>query len=177
MLKSPGSAGQPLPCSLRKAHPRYYGYPVPAEGPDRYRNFVIPLNLEEDTWVNAIEFRPSAPSVVHHVLYFLDTSRGSREADAADPTPGYEGMGRSNGHLRYLGGWDLGTQPSKLHYELAWLLPANAGVKFVSAVIFLRSAMTGRGRAELGWFLWLGIEVASRLVGLVWRSEIIGGVQ
>ena len=101
-------------------------YPVPVEGPDRYRNFVLPLNLEEDTWVNAIEFRPSAPAVVHHVLYFLDTSGGSREADAADPEPGFEGMGRSNGHLRYLGGWDLGTQPTKLAHDLAWLLPKGA---------------------------------------------------
>ena len=60
---------------------------------------------------------------------------------------------------------------------LAWLLPANAGVKLVSAVIFLRLAKTGRGRADLGWFLWLGVEVASRLVGLVWRGSIVNGVQ
>lgn len=59
---------------------------------------------------------------------------------------------------------------------LAWLLPANAGVKLVSAVVFLRLATTGRGRAELGWFLWLGVEVASRLVGLVWRSAIVDRV-
>jgi hypothetical protein len=35
-------------------------------------------------------------------------------------------MGRSNGHLRYLGGWDLGTQPAALAYDLAWMLPKGA---------------------------------------------------
>ncbi|RYD84540.1 MAG: hypothetical protein EOP84_05220 [Verrucomicrobiaceae bacterium] len=101
-------------------------YSVPAEGPDTYRNFVVPLNLTEDTWVNAIEFKPGAPSVVHHVLYFLDTSGKARKNDAADPEPGYNGMGRSNGHFRYLGGWDLGTQTAALRYDLAWLLPKGA---------------------------------------------------
>lgn len=101
-------------------------YGVPAEGPDEYRNFVVPLNLEEDTWVNGIEFAPSAPSVVHHVLYFLDTSGKARKYDAADPAPGYNGMGRNNGNFRYLGGWDLGTQSTKLGYGLAWLLPKGS---------------------------------------------------
>lgn len=101
-------------------------YSVPSEGPDIYRNFVVPLNLDKDTWVNAIEFKPGAPGVVHHVLYFLDTSGKAREYDAADPAPGYNGMGRSNGAFRYLGGWDLGTQPAALAYDLAWLLPKGA---------------------------------------------------
>ncbi len=101
-------------------------YKVPAEGSDVYRNFVIPLNLDKDTWVNAIEFRPGAPSVVHHVLYFLDTKGKARGYDAADPLPGYSGMGRANGNFRYLGGWDLGTQQSQLSNGLAWLLPKGS---------------------------------------------------
>lgn len=101
-------------------------YDIPAEGPDEYRNFVLPLNLEKDTWVNAIELKTTAPSVVHHVLYFLDTSGKAREHDAADPAPGYNGMGRSNGNLRYLGGWDLGTQTAPLGHDLAWFIPKGA---------------------------------------------------
>ena len=101
-------------------------YPVPVEGPDVYRNFVIPLNLTEDTWVNALEFKPGAPSVVHHVLYFLDISGKARGYDAADPAPGYDGMGRANGNFRYLGGWDLGTDPAALSHGLAWLLPKGS---------------------------------------------------
>ena len=35
-------------------------FDVPADGPDVYRNFVMPLNLTEDRWVRAVDFRPSA---------------------------------------------------------------------------------------------------------------------
>lgn len=101
-------------------------FTVLGEGKDLYRNFVMPLNLEEDTWVNGIEFKPGAPSAVHHVLYFLDLTGRAREADAADPLPGYNGMGRSNGKFRYLGGWDVGTQTARVPYGLAWLLPKGS---------------------------------------------------
>ena len=35
-------------------------YHVPAEGRDIYRNFAVALDLKEDKWVRAIDFRPSA---------------------------------------------------------------------------------------------------------------------
>jgi hypothetical protein len=66
-------------------------YEVPARGPDVYRNFVVPLNLDRDTWVRAIEFRPLARSVVHHSLFFLDATGAARERDAEDPLPGFPG--------------------------------------------------------------------------------------
>ena len=33
-------------------------YHVPAEGRDIYRNFAIAMDLNEDKWVRAIDFRP-----------------------------------------------------------------------------------------------------------------------
>jgi len=66
-------------------------FEVPARGADVYRNFVVPLNLDRDAWVRAIEFRPSARSVVHHSLFFLDATGGARERDAEDPLPGFPG--------------------------------------------------------------------------------------
>src|SRR5882757_4304553 len=50
------------------------GFTVPAEGADIYSYQRIPLNLPEDKWVQAIELRPSARKVVHHVLYFADSA-------------------------------------------------------------------------------------------------------
>ena len=126
-------------------------YEVPAEGPDQYRNFVIPLNLEEDTWVNAIEYRPGAPSAVHHVLYFLDTRGEARKHDAADPAPGYDGMGRSNGNFRYLGGWDLGTQTAALDHGLAYLLPK--GSDLVLQVHYHPSGKPVKDKAKVGFHL------------------------
>jgi hypothetical protein len=73
-------------------------FEVPADGPDLYRNFVLPLNLAEDRWVRAIDFRPSARRVVHHSLFFLDGTGSARQQDARDPKPGFAGtMGGFSG--------------------------------------------------------------------------------
>ncbi len=124
---------------------------VPAEGPDIYRNFVLPLNRTDDTWVNAIELRPGDASVVHHVLYFLDTTGSARRDDAADPAPGYNGMSRANAKFRYLGGWDVGTQNARLGYGLAWLVPAGADL--VIQVHYHPTGKETRDRSQLGFFL------------------------
>ena len=64
---------------------------VPADGPDIYRNFVIPLELDSERWVTAIDFRPSARSVVHHSLFFFEASGLARKIDAEDEQPGFKG--------------------------------------------------------------------------------------
>ena len=55
-------------------------FDVPASGTINYQYFSVPTNFTEDRWVRAIEVRPGARSVVHHVLVF------SREA-GAQPRP------------------------------------------------------------------------------------------
>ena len=45
-------------------------FDVPASGTVEYQNFAIPTNFTEDKWVQAMELRPGAPSVVHHILVF-----------------------------------------------------------------------------------------------------------
>ncbi len=101
-------------------------FTVPAEGRDIYRKFVIPMNLTEDKWVKAIEFHPGDPKVVHHILYYLDTTGKAREYDAKDPAPGFNGFNDSNGEFRYIGGWDVGTQPAELANGLRWFIPKGA---------------------------------------------------
>ena len=98
-------------------------FEVSAEGRDIYWNFVLPLNLPEDKYVRAIEFRPQARSVVHHSLYYLDTSGAARTFDARDPKPGYNGMNRSNRQFDLLGGWAVGGEAVKLPGGLAMPLP------------------------------------------------------
>ena len=65
---------------------------VPASGPDVYRSFVFPLDLKEDKWIKGIELRPSARSVVHHALFFLDRSGAARAQEGRDGQPGISGM-------------------------------------------------------------------------------------
>lgn len=66
-------------------------FDVPADGPDVYRNFVVPLNLTEERWVRAVEFRPSAPTVVHHSLFFFDATGRARKLGDEDGKPGFGG--------------------------------------------------------------------------------------
>ena len=86
------------------------GFHVPADGPDIYRNIVIPLGLTEDKWVTAIDMRPSARSVVHHVLYFGDPSGKIHDHPQEGAEPGFSGM-RAGGATVPLGGFAVGAQP------------------------------------------------------------------
>ena len=67
-------------------------FKVPAAGKDIYRSFVFPLQLENDKWVKAIEYRPTATSSVHHAIFFADTSGNARRMNGSDGKPGIAGM-------------------------------------------------------------------------------------
>ena len=67
-------------------------YHVPADGPDIYRNIAVPLGLTEDKWITAIEMKPSARSVVHHVLYFADPNGKAHNRPPQGTEPGFSGM-------------------------------------------------------------------------------------
>jgi mono/diheme cytochrome c family protein len=66
-------------------------FEIPADGPDVFRNFAIKLNVTEQRWVRAVEFRSSAKAS-HHALFFLDQTGEAVKADEADPRPGFTGM-------------------------------------------------------------------------------------
>jgi hypothetical protein len=42
------------------------GFTVPADGPDRFQCFVLPLDLGQDSYIQTAEFRPGKRRVVHH---------------------------------------------------------------------------------------------------------------
>jgi hypothetical protein len=41
-------------------------FPVPAIGTIPYEYIIVPTGFKEDKWIQAVEFRPGEPSVVHH---------------------------------------------------------------------------------------------------------------
>ena len=100
-------------------------YKVRAEGRDVYRHFVLPLNFTEDKWVRAIEFRPGARTVVHHALFFLDTSGEARKLDTG-AEPGFSGGGRVTRNFTPIGGWALGSNVRALPDGLAYRYPKGA---------------------------------------------------
>ena len=123
------------------------GFDLPASGPDVYRNFVIPTGLTEDKWVRAVEFRPTARKVVHHVLYAYVGGGSLKRRDGEDGRPGFGGMGtvgvvpgQGGGSL---GGWAVGNTPVFLPDGLA--LPLPKGSDFVLQMHF---HLTGKAESE-----------------------------
>lgn len=131
-------------------------FEVPADGPDIYHNFAIPLGFSEDKWVRAVEFRPSAPTVVHHSLFFIDpTGKASQEPGFARLS--FEGnarSGRGQGDLgggsngRSLGGWAVGATPLPLPAGLAYRVPAGADL--ILSTHFHPSGKAERERSVVG---------------------------
>jgi hypothetical protein len=46
-------------------------FQVPAKGALDYQRFVVPTSLKVDRWIQAVEVRPGARSVVHHVVVYI----------------------------------------------------------------------------------------------------------
>ena len=101
---------------------------IPASGPDIYRNVVIPLHLTEEKWVQAVEIRPSARRVVHHVLYFADQPESIKTINH-ETTEGSAGMPFTATTVP-LGGWAAGAQPHLLPQGLALPLPKGNDLVF-----------------------------------------------
>jgi hypothetical protein len=59
--------GKPLPAE---------GYPVPLEGVVEYQHFAVKTSYPEDRWIQALEVKPGAKDVVHHVLVALQQPGG-----------------------------------------------------------------------------------------------------
>src|SRR5262249_42160922 len=47
-------------------------FEVPAQGALDYKYFVVPKGFQEDRWVQAAEIHAGNPSVVHHVIVFVE---------------------------------------------------------------------------------------------------------
>ncbi|MES2524605.1 MAG: cytochrome c [Gemmatimonadota bacterium] len=57
-------------------------FTVPASGTIEYQYFEVPTGFTEDKWVQAIEFKPGAREVVHHVIVY---ARAPAAAPGAAP--------------------------------------------------------------------------------------------
>jgi hypothetical protein len=60
---------------------------------DQYRVFVIPTDLKEEKWVEAVQFVPGNPRIVRNVTISVDTSDRVFPLDEWDPQYGYFSFG------------------------------------------------------------------------------------
>jgi hypothetical protein len=114
---------------------------VPADGPDVFRNVTIALDLPDDRWITAIDYQPSARSVVHHALFFAGPA--GVVVNDGDPIPGL-GLGLRGRRGRPidlaaadgaaaaawtgLGGWVPGVTPRLLPDGIALPLPRRSNL-------------------------------------------------
>jgi peroxiredoxin len=126
-------------------------FTVPAEGPDIYQCFVIPITLPADRYVRAVEFQPENRSAVHHALFFADLSGGARRRDAEDPAAGYRCFGVP-GFLpsAALGGWSPGVAPLETPAQTA--VPLKKGSDLVLQIHFHPTGKQEREQASLGLY-------------------------
>ncbi|MCY4181629.1 MAG: redoxin domain-containing protein [Gammaproteobacteria bacterium] len=112
---------------------------IPATGIQDYRNIMVPLPIEEDIWVRAVEFEAGDPTVLHHIIAFAYGPDGLNE---------FEVLNQGIGLGAYAPGNEINTYPEGAGFPLK----AGGG-------LFLQMHYTTSGRetidaSEVALYLW-----------------------
>ena len=115
-------------------------FPVEAGGGDIHRAFVLPLHLDRDRPVVAVDFRPGNRKVVHHSGIFADGRGTLRLRDLAEPGPGFRAsLGGADIRRPRLIEWTPGTTPRPWPEGVAKVL-----TKGTDLVLFIHYHPTGK---------------------------------
>jgi mono/diheme cytochrome c family protein len=125
-------------------------FSVPADGPDVYRCFVLPLNLDKDTYMSAMEFRAGSRRTVHHALVFLDPRGEGRKLAAGSPDGSYSCFGSPGFAGGLIGGWAPGITPRKPIAGFATTIPKGADL--VMQIHYHPSGAPAQDQSSLGLF-------------------------
>ncbi len=116
-----------LTISFAQAHP------ILGNNTDEYRYFVIPTGLTQDRDLISLEMRPGNTSMVHHALYWVDTTGQAAADDAATPEYGYAGGTQqvlTSGNLdKQLPTYVPGQKPTVLSNGIAHKIPAGSDLQ------------------------------------------------
>jgi hypothetical protein len=124
---------------------------VPGGGRDQFRCFVIPIPLDSDKTVAAVEFRPGNRKVVHHASFYLDGRRQARKKDGVDGKPGYtSAVGPGIAPTGHLGGWTLGAVPRFLPEPIG--MPVAKGSDLVLQLHYHPSGKDESDQSVLGLY-------------------------
>lgn len=124
-------------------------FAVPASGPDVYRCFILPLPVNEDRMVAAVEFRPGNKRVIHHAAFHLDSKGQARKRDGEDGRPGYTSVGSPGfSPTGSLGSWGLAGYPRFLPGDTGMLLGKNSDL--VLQIHYHPSGKEEQDQSEVG---------------------------
>jgi thiol-disulfide isomerase/thioredoxin len=124
-------------------------FELAADGPDQYRCFVLPLDLDHDVYVSGLEFRPGNRRVVHHALFYLDAMGAARKLAAASPDGSYSCFGSPKFlPAGLLGGWAPGASPPPDAPSLSQ--PIHKGTDVVVQIHYHPSGKPEQDQSSLG---------------------------
>jgi hypothetical protein len=128
-------------------------YAIAADGDDIYRNFILKLELPAGKYIKALEYRPNNRRIVHHAVFSSDPTDKSRQADQADPGPGWKGSLNIPGRLfpGSLAAWAPGREPMPLPDGLS--MPWKNGTDLVMQLHLHPSGKPEEEQSSVGFFL------------------------
>jgi Flp pilus assembly protein TadD/mono/diheme cytochrome c family protein len=126
-----------------------------AEGPDVFRNFVIPIPAPATKYVKAVEILPGNKQIVHHANILIDRSGNSRRLDERDPGAGFGGMEiaiesesfEPDSHFLF---WKPGTSPWVEPDGMSWR--CDPGTDLVLNMHLQPSGKPEKIQAEIGLY-------------------------
>jgi tetratricopeptide (TPR) repeat protein/mono/diheme cytochrome c family protein len=127
-------------------------YILTADGPDVFRNFVLPIGVGEQKFVAAVEFSAGASRGIHHANLRFDRTTTSRELDAADTAPGYEGAVSMYARYPdgYFLGWTPGQSPLLSAKSMAWAL--EPGTDLVAQLHLRKTGKAEEVRPKIAFY-------------------------
>jgi hypothetical protein len=124
-------------------------YSLSADGADQYRCFVLPTNLDHDTYISGVEFRPENRRIVHHALVFLDASGQARKMAAASADGSYKCFGGPGfPPAGLIGGWAPGATPAPNDPSLS--MPLRKDMDVVVQIHYHPSGKPEQDQSSLG---------------------------
>jgi hypothetical protein len=147
-------------------------YVLAADGPDVFRNFVIPVPIREEQYVAAVEFKQGVARGVHHANLRFDQTSASRDLDAQDPAPGYEGAVSTSARYPdgYFLGWTPGQSPLLSAQGMAWRLAP--GTDFVVQLHLRKTGKAEQVRPTIAFYFTPNAPVRTPLALRLGRQNI-----
>ena len=112
---------------------------IPATGVQDYRNIMIPLELDEDIWVKAVEFEAGDSTVLHHIIAFSYGDQGVNE---------FEILNQGIGLGAYAPGNELNLYPEGAGY------PLKKGGGLMLQMHYTTSGKEAVDASQIGLYLW-----------------------
>jgi peroxiredoxin len=112
---------------------------IPATGVQDYRNVMIPLELDEDIWVKAVEFEAGDTTVLHHIIAFSYGPDGVNE---------FEILNQGIGLGAYAPGNELNLYPEGAGY------PLKAGGGLMLQMHYTTSGKEAIDASQIGIYVW-----------------------